>query len=161
MMRLLRITQRRKLIFVFMLPILTLCLMGCKSDDDQAPQEDLRYLRGNYVGTWNSVTPSQTYTDFNISARIQISATNEVTGTFFYTKNFNVCCSEGENDGTFKMEVNGNTITTFRLDDVQTDCTGVFIGSGTISESEDTLVIDFTGDDCKGDHVGQMILVKQ
>lgn len=158
----LKFIQKRKSLLGFILPILFLAMIGCSSDDDEKVQQgDLKDLEGYYIGTWNSVTPSSTYTDFGISAKIRVSDSNEITGAFFYTTSFEVCCSEGDNDGTFTMKVDDKTITSFRLDDIQTDCSGVFTGRGTLREGDDALVIDFTGDDCKGDHVGQIILVKR
>lgn len=140
---------------------LLVSVISCSSDDTQVTPEDLSYLEGDYVGTWNSKTPTVAYIDFGISSKIQVSDTNEITGVIFYTKDFTVCCSEEENDGTFKMEINSGAIKSFVLNDTQTNCIGTFKGTGKLREVDKALVIDFTGDDCRGDHIGQIILVKQ
>lgn len=148
--------------FTLILPVLMLGFIGCSSDDDnKVIEQDLTYLEGNYVGTWNSTTPSKDYVDYEISARVLTSDNNELTGTFFYTRNFEVCCSDAEYDGTFTIKIDGKNIKSFRLDDVQRDCEAVFTGDGTVREGDNALVIDITGTDCKGAHVGQIILVNQ
>ena len=59
------------------------------------------------------------------------------------------------------VEFDGDTITSFYYNDVITDCSGVFTGSGGIRASDRAFVINFTGNDCDGDHVGQIVLKKQ
>ena len=158
-----KITKKSYYVFALILPFLMLGVMGCSSDDENKiiEQQDLTYLEGNYVGSWNSKTPVRDYVDFPISARVLTSDNNELTGTFFYTRSFRVCCSDAEYDGTFTAKIEGKVVKSFRLDDVQTDCEAVFTGTGVVRESDNALVIDITGTDCKGAHVGQIILAKQ
>ncbi|WP_027124647.1 hypothetical protein [Gelidibacter mesophilus] len=163
MKKMIKFTGNLKKVSMFILPIVLLCFLGCSSDDDNnhVEEQDLTYLEGNYVGTWNSTTPTKEYVDFGISAKVESSENNELTGTFFYTSNFKVCCSDAEYDGTFLIKVDGTKLTSFRLDDVQRNCEAVFTGSGVLREGDNAMVIDFTGTDCAGAHVGQIILVKQ
>ena len=160
MKRIIKFTQNSKN-FLIVFPVLLLVVMACTSNNNDQTEEDLNYLEGNYVGTWNSKTPSTTYSNFKISTRIQVSASNEVTGTFFYTDNFKVCCSEEESDGTFTIDIDNDLIRAFRLNDTQNNCAGVFTGHGKYREEDKSIVIDFIGNDCKGDHIGQIILVRQ
>lgn len=152
--------QKRKSLFLFIFPVLLFSMLGCSSSDDSEKVVEQNGIAGAYIGTWNSTTPSNSYVDYGISAKIKISSSNVATGIIYYTNRFVVCCSEGENDGTFTIEFDENVISSFRLDDVQTDCAGVFTGKGIVRKKDDALVIDFIGDDCRGDHVGQIILVK-
>lgn len=157
-----KITRKGYRVFALILPFLLLGVMGCSSDDEnKIVDQDLTYLKGNYVGTWNSKTPIKDYVDFPISARVLTSDNNELTGTFFYTRNFSVCCSDAEYDGTFTAKIDGKVVKSFRLDDVQRDCEAVFTGTGIVRDGDNALVVDITGTDCKGAHVGQIILVRQ
>lgn len=149
--------------------ILCLCLFicSCSSDDDNEPQqmeEDpvAETFTGNYRGTWNSTTPTATYTDFGISARFVVSPANpnRIDAQFFATTNYTSCCSTNANDGTMVINLNGNTITSFTFTDTIVDCEGSFTGTGVIN-TNGHFVIDFVGNDCDGDHVGQLIFIKQ
>lgn len=158
-----------KIIFFLFLP-LSICI-SCSSDDGPAEQqeqeqqepteEEVLTLEGNYRGTWNSDTDLDiTYTDFGITAKFEFTDDTEtrMRGEFFATTTFESCCSSGANDGTMLIDLDGNTISTFSFNDIITDCTGTFEGSGTItSEDPFTLEIDFTGNDCDGNHIGQMV----
>ena len=141
---------------------------SCSSDDGNEPQqmeeEDPveEIFTGDYRGTWNSVTPSITFTDFAISARFVVSNSNpnRINADFFATSNFTSCCSTNANDGTMIINLDGNTITSFSFTDTIVDCEGNFSGNGIIDENG-SFVIDFTGNDCDGDHVGQLLFIKQ
>jgi hypothetical protein len=150
--------------------MLCLCLFlsSCGSDDGNEPQqmeeEDPieETFSGNYRGTWNSVTPSITYTDFAISARFVVSASNpnRIDAEFFATSNYTSCCSTNVNDGTMIINLDDTTITSFTFTDTIVDCEGSFSGDGIINANEN-FVIDFTGTDCDGAHVGQLVFIKQ
>jgi hypothetical protein len=153
--------------------ILAICFMGCSGggdddspfivtpDPDPDPIEEAT-LEGNYKGTWISTTSTNASFNVAVSSRLAFSGsnTNKLVGGFFISSNFTVCCSTGDNDGTLVIDFDGNTITSFRYTDVITDCSGTFVGTGTVRTSDGALVIDFTGNDCDGDHVGQIILKK-
>jgi hypothetical protein len=147
-----------------LLVIFAICFFGCSSsnNDNEPLQEEEVTLEGNYIGTWNSTTPTATFTNVSVSAKLRFSGsnTNKLTGGFFISSDFTVCCSSGDNDGTLTIDFDGNTITSFRYSDVITNCSGTFVGEGVIREFDGALVIDFTGNDCDGDHVGQLILRK-
>jgi len=154
---------KAKIKLILIIPILMLCVLGCTGDDDNNNQVASipEYLEGDYVGTWNSVTPSTSFTDYAFSASLQIVSDNILSGSWYAVDTFEVCCSEGDDDGTMTMMINGNDITSFVLDDVIIDCSGVFTGTGAIRESDNALIIDFTGADCDGEHVGQLVMIKQ
>ena len=149
------------------LGIVIITFLGCSKDDSgdsngptQTPV-DTSVLSGNYVGTWSSTTPTASFSGVAISAKLQYSGTDRLVGEFFISPDFTVCCSAGSNDGTVILDFDGDIITSFYYDDVITDCSGIFNGSGEIRASDKAFVIDFTGNDCDGDHVGQIILRKQ
>lgn len=138
-------------------------LFSCGSDDngsDPEMDEEMmeQTLSGNYTGTWNSVTPSVTFTDFPISATFTENPSNPdlITAAFFATSNFTSCCSTNSNDGTMIFNLDDNTITSFSFVDTIVDCEGNFSGDGIIDNSG-RFIIDFTGSDCDGEHVGQLI----
>ncbi|MFT5892184.1 MAG: hypothetical protein ACI9Y7_002294 [Dokdonia sp.] len=146
---------------------LCLFICSCSSDDGNEPvqmEEDLveETFAGDYRGTWNSTTPTATFTDFGISARFVVSAVNpnRIDAQFFATSNYTSCCSTNVNDGTMIINLDGTTITSFAFTDTIVDCEGTFSGDGVINASG-TFVIDFTGNDCDGSHVGQLAFTKQ
>ena len=59
----------------------------------------------------------------------------------------------------YKRQILNNEINGFSFNDQIVDCTGNFGGTGVIN-SMGAFVIDFTGNDCDGDHVGQIVLSK-
>lgn len=147
---------------------LCVCLFSCSSDDNNNEPQQMEEdpveasFTGNYLGTWNSVTPTITYTDFAISARFVESASNpnRINAEFFATSNYTSCCSTNANDGTMIINLDGNTITSFTFTDTIVDCEGSFSGDGMI-DANGNFIIDFTGNDCDGDHVGQLLFIKQ
>lgn len=143
--------------------LLLFCFVGCSSDDspEEKPEEEEVTLDNKYVGTWNSVTPTATFTDVPISAKLQPveGNANRLIGELFISSNFTVCCSSGSNDGTLTIDFDGDTITLFHYSDVITGCSGAFDGTGSI-RADGAFVINFTGNDCDGSHVGQFILKK-
>lgn len=145
--------------------LLILTFLGCSSDESTSeitdPVTDTNVMSGNYVGTWNSSTATATFTSVAVSARLNYSGSDRLVGDFFVSPNFTVCCSAGDNDGTLILDLDGNTITSFYYNDVIIDCSGIFNGSGEIRASDQALLINFTGSDCDGDHIGQMVLIKQ
>lgn len=153
-----------------LLVILMVFMSSCSSSDDDSSTPDTPppppvgedTLKGNYRGTWNSTTPTATFVDFLISVKINGENTNgnstTLTGEFFATSSFTSCCGNA-NDGTIVINLDGNTITSFSFNDQIVDCTGNFSGSGEVN-SEGDFIIDFTGNDCDGNHVGQIVLSK-
>ena len=150
--------------------IALITFMGCSKDDDESGETtstptpiDYSILSGNYTGTWSSTTQTATFSSVPVSAKLQYSGSNtdKLIGEFFISGNYTVCCSAGNNDGTLDIDFDGDTITSFRYNDVITDCSGTFDGSGEIRATDKAFVIDFTGNDCDGDHVGQIVLRKQ
>lgn len=128
----------------FLIVMVIFCFMGCSSSDDSSVEKEEEVsLDDKYVGTWNSTTPSATFTGVPISAKLRPLSTNanRLVGELFISSNFTVCCSSGTNDGTLTIDFDGNTITSFRYNDVITDCTGTFIGDGTIRSDDDLLLI--------------------
>lgn len=151
-----------KITFFLVLPLVT--FLSCSDDDSsEEVKEEVKEitLEGDYVGTWNSNTDKDiTYTDFGISAKFIFANTTKtrLSGEFFATTGFNSCCESGPNDGTMLINLEGDDITSFSFKDIITDCTGNFTGKGSItSKSPFTLQIDFTGNDCDGNHTGQLI----
>jgi hypothetical protein len=158
-----------KFLLIIMILFLAACSSGGSDDDgpivinppiDNPIDDPINGdLAGGYKGTWTSVTPTTSFNGFPISARFTSNADEtRLTGEFFAASGFKVCCSTGDNDGTMAMDINGTTISNFTFNDVITNCSGNFIGSGIISGIE--FIIDFTGTDCDGEHVGQMIFEK-
>ncbi len=149
---------------LFVLIALGLLGISCSSDDSSSLEPIppvVTTLDGNYKGTWSSTTPSATFTNVPISAKLQFAGSNNIlVGDFFVSGNFTVCCSSGSNDGTLTINMDGDDITSFHYNDVITGCSGVFDGTGIVRENDKALVIDFTGTDCDGDHVGQIVLKK-
>lgn len=142
--------------------ILTLLIaFSCSSSDDSEDTGDpvtADGFKGEYTGTWNSTTPSITYSDYPVSITIEQERTSggetTLSGPFFATAS-NVSCCGSTDDGSVVIKIVDNTIISFTFNDRIVDCTGNFTGSGRI-ESGGVLVIDFTGNDCDGDHVGTM-----
>lgn len=142
-----------------------LLFFSCSDSDDGADEEQKEEvkevtLEGNYTGTWNSSTDQDiVYTDYAISAKFEFLGNNKakLTGVFFATSGLSSCCG-ADNDGTMNVDLDGDTITSFSFNDTIIGCTGNFTGSGSItSKNPFTLQVDFTGDDCDGEHVGQLI----
>jgi len=138
---------------------------SCKSDDDSSQEEQQQEegLIGNYSGTWNSDTSTgATFTDFAITVKItgeSMSGDETVlSGEFFATSSYVSCCGS-ENDGTMVFRILNDEIISFNFNDQIVDCTGSFSGTGIVN-SIGAFVIDFTGNDCDGDHVGQIIIKK-
>ncbi len=141
--------------------LLILSTLSCSSSDDPEEiimQEQAAGFIGDYTGTWNSTTPSVTYTDYPVSITIEQERVNGdeiiLSGPFFATANQVSCCGSPD-DGSVVIKISGDQITSFSFNDRIVDCTGNFTGSGSVS-SNGTLIIDFTGQDCDGEHVGQM-----
>ena len=152
----------------FLLLSILMMSLSCSSDNgSEAPQEEEQNpvtLEGDYIGTWNSTTDMDiTFTDFGISAKFTFAntANTRLRGEFFATTSFSSCCDSGANDGTMILDLDGDDISSFSFNDIITDCTGTFSGSGSItSKNPYTLQIDFTGEDCDGNHIGQMVFTR-
>lgn len=135
---------------------------SCSSNDDDNTEEEQKEevqeitLEGDYSGTWNSTTDMDiTYTNFAISAKFIFSNTDKtrLSGEFFAGSS-----SFGDNDGTMLINLDGDSISSFSFNDTLIGCTGTFTGNGSITSKDPyTLQIDFTGNDCDGNHIGQMI----
>ena len=141
--------------------IVTILFLTACSDGDVAPIiEEPVTLDGKYTGGWTSTTATVSFSSFPISA--QLFTTGDKTslnGEFFATRNLTSCCNSGNNDGRITMTLDGDIITAFSLNVIIPGCSGNFTGSGVIKPSGD-LVIDFTGTDCDGDHIGQLVFSK-
>jgi len=114
---------------------------------------------GNYTGTWND----NLYTNFPISARL----TTETFGTFFYSPNFQSCCS-GTNDGTVSFQIDDKVIGQFTYNQhlnnfMGGECPGTYQGSGVVKLDDGIqFEIKFTGSDCEGAHTnGRIVLTKR
>ncbi|MFT5751130.1 MAG: hypothetical protein ACI828_001373 [Flavobacteriales bacterium] len=157
--------------YVFLCAFLMISLsISCSSDDPESQQEEQEMeqdmeeetLSGNYFGTWDSTTPTVTFTGFAITAKFVVNASNSsrIDADFFATDNYTSCCSTtNPNDGTMRINLDGSAITSFTFNDTIVDCEGSFTGSGFI-DATGAFVIDFTGNDCDGAHVGQLIFRK-
>jgi len=136
---------------------------GCGGDSDDpinVKPPVATTLAGDYTGSWSSTTPSETFSGVPVSARLTANAQETtLSGSFFISSNFVPCCGT-TNDGTIRINVDGNTITSFTYADAIPGCTGNFSGTGEINNNTKALVIDFTGTDCDGDHVGELVLSK-
>lgn len=160
--------MRHKLFLYSLFLSSSIFFTACSSSDDDTPAaeepEEVVTLEGNYSGTWSSDTDMDiTYTNFAISARLKFANEEKtrLNGEFFATSSFVSCCESGDNDGTMVFVLDGMQITSFSFNDIITDCTGNFSGTGTItSENPYRLEVDFTGNDCDGNHIGKMIFTK-
>lgn len=156
-----------KTVFFFLSLIL---LVSCSSNDDEQEQEQEQVqeqeeekeatLEGNYLGTWNSSTDQNiVFTDFGVSAKFEFAnaAQTRLNGEFFATTAFSSCCNSGDNDGSMILDLDGNDIISFSFNDIITNCTGNFSGTGSITSiTPYTIQINFTGNDCDGNHTGQL-----
>ena len=141
------------------LAFISFAVISCSSDEApiENPEPEVEEtLVGSYNGTWNSTTPSVTFTDFPISFEFTNVNPDEtsISAVFYAGLNLTSCCGSA-NDGTASIGLNGNEITSFSLTSTVVDCAGTFTGSGTI-DSQGNFIIDFTGSDCDGDHIGQL-----
>ncbi len=117
-------------------------------------------LAGDYSGNWDSTTPSASFFGVDVSTRLTSNAQEtRLSGPFFISPNLEPRFG-ATNDGRIVIELDGNTITSFTYTDAIPGCTGNFSGTGEIT-STGALVIDFTGTDCDGDHVGKIVLTKK
>jgi len=146
-----------RIVFFILFPItIGLSCSDDGPDEEKEQQEEQEVtLEGDYVGTWNSTTDMDiTYTNFAISAKFKFANTDKtrLSGEFFARSS-----STGTNDGTMQIVLDGDSISSFNFNDTIIDCTGTFSGSGSITSKDPyTLEIDFTGNDCDGNHVGQL-----
>ena len=142
--------------------ILTLLLfVSCSKNDDSnnsEPNSPANIPEDAYIGTWTSTTSTgASFTGFPVYAILIYNSDNTaVNGEFFVSpKTYN----SSINDGTIVMQLEGSTVTSFFLNDTLLNCTGMFNGTGQIA-SDGTFIINFTGTDCDGEHVGEMIFNK-
>ena len=154
---------------ILLLPLLI--SLSCSSDNDNAEMEETGEemeeeigeitLEGDYRGTWSSTTDlGITFTGVPISATFEFTDNTEtgLRGWFFLSP---APGAINENLGTMTIELDGNAITSFRFFDTIPDCNGDFIGMGSIiSQNPFTLEIDFTGEDCDGNHIGQLVFTR-
>ena len=138
-------------------------LWSCGDDDDDNDTDDmdpknLVITEGDYVGRWVSTADVQSF-NVAISAKISEASSGKFSGQFFISSNFTSCCNSGADDGTITFNVSEDKISSFIWDDVIPNCEGTFTGEGTII-GEDSFRIDFTGNDCDGDHTGSLTLSK-
>ena len=117
------------------------------------------YLNGRFTGTWTD----NVFTG-GVSADLQLLA-GKLRGKFWFQNNYTSCCDGPDaDDGTLSIELDDLTITKMNLSQLVDNynggpCNGSYEGSGAI-ERFNTLVIDFTGDDCDGFHDGTFRITK-
>ena len=148
------------LIALFMAVSFTSCSSdeSDKTNDEPESQND---SEGAYLGLWNSTTPSTSYTNFAVSAIMNYNSDQTtLSGVFFATSNYLPCCGNTDNNGTIRITLDGNTITSYTYTETIPNCMGSFSGTGT-RDSNGVLTIDFTGNDCDGDHVGQIVFTPE
>ncbi len=153
--------------------VLESCSDGILNQDEQdidcggvcsvcAPKE-VSFSTGRYSGVWNSsVVNGPNFSDLGVTSIINNGdVAGNFTGSLFITNNFTSCCgSQGNNgDGLITISISNNQVT-FLWDDVIPGCEGTFNGTGTLDE-EDKIVLNLTGTDCDGDHIGTLVLTKQ
>lgn len=146
-----------RIVRIILLVTFSMPILSCGSDDPAS--DELVLTTGDYTGKWNSTTATAKFTNLSISARIKEVSAGKFEGALFISNNFTSCCNSGKDDGAIHFTVNGTTITDFVWDDIIPDCTGTFMGTGTIT-SNNGFRIEFTGTDCDGDHVGDLTLSK-
>jgi hypothetical protein len=148
------------LLLLFILFIVASCSDETKMEQEK--EEEEISIAGDYTGTWDD----NIYTAFPISAKLSESRTNHYNGPFFYSQNgsFVPCCMDSGNNGQISFEVKGDSIINFiynqNLQFYMGGCPGIYTGSGTINDSG-WLLIDFTGDDCDGTHMGGKIVLRK
>lgn len=152
-----------------MLVTLLFCILiftlGCEKATDTEIEEEIEEMfeghEGKYPGGWTSTTPITSYTNYPISGifRYSNSDKTKIRAEFFATGNYKSCC-DLDNDGIMTFEIVNDSIKNFYFDDKVLDCEGQFRGSGIVAESGN-IIIDFTGNDCDGDHVGTLTFRKQ
>lgn len=126
--------------------------MGCtKEDPVEEPEPDSKFTE--YKGVWNSTTSSTTLT--NVGAAITLEEVAE--GKFEGDLNF----PGFPTTGPMTVEISGNNITSFEWIDTTPSCSGEFTGTGTVKDNGNQLYIELTGNDCKGNHVGTLVLNEQ
>lgn len=136
-----------------------MCISCNDSEETNPVPEVLVITAGDYKGAWNSSTATRTFSNYPISAKITEVSAGKFEGAFYVTSSFVSCCG-GANDGTISFSITEDAITDFTWDDTIVGCKGLFTGSGTIT-GKDKLRIDFTGNDCDGNHTGYLTLSKQ
>ena len=161
-----------KLLSIILLVLLTAC-SGSGGDGSNAiiidpdpvggggdgSSDNSNSLSGNYRGLWNSTTPSVTFTDFPVSAKFVVNADNTIINAEFFANSSLSANTTSGNHGTMVIRLDGKTITSFNFNDTIPGCTGSFSGSGTIN-SFGVFIINFTGNDCDGNHVGVLTFEK-
>jgi hypothetical protein len=155
--------KNKRTIGIWLSFIIIFFLTSC-SDADVAPTVEeepaVETLTGNYTGGWTSTTQTTSFTNYLISAKLTADPQQRfLSGGFFATPNFTTCCNSGANDGSISIVLAGDSITSFSLSVIIPDCGGFFRGTGVVSATGN-LVIDITGNDCDGDHVGQLVFRK-
>lgn len=144
----------------------TLVQLSACSSNDVTPQvvddDTPATLGGKYTGGWTSTTQYTSFSSYPISIDLVLSADKtKMSGDFYATGNFTSCCNSGASDGKIVLAMDGDIITDFSYDDIIPNCMGRFYGSGVIIKANGNLIIDFTGTDCDGDHVGQLVFKKK
>jgi len=116
-------------------------------------------LEGEYTGRWDD----NIYTNFPISTRIDNFDQDQVSGKFYYSANFRSCCG-GRDDGFITLTLDGNNIKAFRYDqdllNYKGGCPGLYTGTGSVVQFT-SLEIQFTGNDCDGQHSGGRISMRR
>ncbi len=160
--------MNKKVIVPLSVIALFFMLFSCSSNDDEPDveqkEEEEATLEGDYQGLWNSTTDTDAvFTDFPISAKISFASSDKtrLRAEFFATSTFTSCCKDEGNDGTITMNLEGDAISSFNFNDQIVNCTGSFTGTGSITSKDPyTIKIDFTGNDCDGNHTGELLFTR-
>ena len=119
--------------------------------------EAITFEEGEYRGLWNSIAENgSVYTDLFLTAIITEVSEGEFTGSLYISDDFTSCCdTPGDNgDGPLTISiVDGNV--NFTWSEVNPGCIGEFRATGMLTETN-RLLLDLTGNDCEGDHVGSI-----
>lgn len=142
---------------LLLLITLSVSILSCSESEEVTTE--LVLSEGNYKGAWNSSTPTATFSNVAISAKITEVSDGKYEGSFYISNNFTSCCG-GTNDGTISFAISEEKISDFVWDDTIPNCTGTFTGDGAIT-SKNNLRINFTGSDCDGNHTGYFTLSQQ
>ncbi|MEQ9297343.1 MAG: hypothetical protein RIF33_02220 [Cyclobacteriaceae bacterium] len=122
-------------------------------------------LDGDYAGSWSD----NLYSGFQVSMSLT-GFGSTYSGQFFYSSTFTSCCGENS-DGTIVFALDDQTISEYSMNQSVTDffgaggifypgvCTGSYEGSGRLLDPI-KLQIDFTGEDCEGNHEGRVTFTR-
>ncbi|WP_075343166.1 hypothetical protein [Tenacibaculum agarivorans] len=154
----------KNVMYLLLITVFLCCSNNNDSDTVEDPgngNETFLLEEGNYKGLWNSTaTNGSVYTDLKITATIKKVSKTEYSGSLFISENYTSCCNTSGNNGdgpiTIKIE-NGKV--TFKWVDQIPNCTGEFVATGNHTQNN-RLKLKLTGNDCEGDHSGEIEFFK-